>query len=274
MSNILVTGSEGFIGRNLIRKLCEDPENSIMGFDTKGNEPEDLFGHSRTFDYVDQIYHLGAISSTTEQDVNKINRYNTQFSVRLFEKAIEYGIPVVYASSGSVYGNTMKDGQYIYSPLNYYAASKMMIDMWVRDHIKDFKHVVGLRFFNVYGEDEQKDDLSISPIYRFTQQAKNDGVIKIFKGSQHTYRDFVCVEDVVESMLWATNKANPGIYDVGTGAPKSFMDIAEMVSTKYDVPIKFIDMPEILKGKYQTYTKAKQPPGLCNTRVEKWLEDH
>lgn len=272
--NILVTGSEGFIGRNLVKRL-EQEGHEVIGFDTKYFEPEQLFSMYSDFVEIDYIFHLGAISSTTEQDVNKINRYNTKFSIDLFKMAITYGVPVVYASSGSVYGNTMESGQYIYNPLNYYAASKMMIDMWVKDHAKDFKHVVGLRFFNVYGEDEKKDDLSISPIYRFTQQAKNDGVIKIFKGSQHTYRDFVCVEDVVDSMMWAKDNANPGIYDIGTGGPRSFMDIAEMVSEKYDVPIKFIEMPEILKGKYQTYTKARKiPAGLCNTRVKDWLKSH
>lgn len=271
--NILVTGSDGFIGRNLVRRL-EKEGHKVVGFDTKHFLPEVLFDMYSDFVDIDYIFHLGAISSTTEQDLNKINRYNTQFSIELFEMAITYGVPVVYASSGSVYGNTMKDGQYIYNPLNYYAASKMMIDMWVSQNYDKFSKVVGLRFFNVYGDDERKDDMSTSPVYRFTHQAKNEGVIKIFKGSQHTYRDFVCVEDVVQSMLWARDKANPQIYDVGTSNPISFMDVAEMISDKYNVPIKFIEMPDILFGKYQRYTKANPDVPLMYNSVSEWLKLH
>lgn len=268
---ILVTGSKGFIGRNLVERL-EKEGHHVEGFDTKDHLPEKLFDHELDFDH---IYHLGAISGTTERDVNKINRYNTSFSIRLFEEAIKKEIPVIYASSASVYGNTMKDGQYIYNPLNYYASSKVMIDMWVTDNYRKFKKVVGLRFFNVYGNNENKDDMSTSPVYKFTQQAKCDGVIKVFKGSQHTYRDFVCVEDVVQSMIWARDKANPHIYDVGTGYPITFMDVAEMISDKYNVPIKFIEMPNILKGKYQTYSKAKRDLSfMMYNRVYDWLNLH
>lgn len=271
---ILVTGSEGFIGRNLVKKL-KDEGHIVLEFDTKHFDPEHLF--TTYVDYndlieIDYIFHLGAISGTTEKNVDKINRYNTKFSIDLFEMSITYGIPIVYASSASVYGNTMKDGQYIYNPLNYYAASKVMIDMWVSENYDRFSKVVGLRFFNVYGADERKDDMSTSPIYRFTQQAKYDGVIKIFKGSQHTYRDFVCVEDVVQSMLWARDKANPHIYDVGTSNPISFMDVAEMISDKYNAPIKFIEMPKILEGQYQTYTKANPDVPLMYNSVSDWLK--
>jgi len=271
---ILVTGSEGFIGRRLVKKL-RDEGKKVMEFDTKHFDAYQLFNDMVDFrEEISTIYHLGAISSTTEQDVHKIYEHNTWFSIELLKKAIEHRIPIVYASSGSVYGNTMKDGQYIFNPLNYYAASKAMIDMWVSDHFKEFSHVVGLRFFNVYGNDELKDDLSTSPFYRFRLQAKNDGEIKIFKGSQHTYRDFVCVEDVLWSMNWAMNKANPGFYDVGTSNPISFMDVSEMVADKYGVPIRFIEMPSILKGKYQTYTKAREHVPYIFTSPQTWMRIH
>lgn len=270
---VLVTGSEGFIGRNLIDHLNKYDAN-ILGFDVKSTDLLDIIPNV-DFSKITQIYHLGAISSTTEQDATKVFNHNTWFSIELFKKAIEHNIPVIYASSGSVYGNTMKDGLYIHSPLNYYAASKLMTDIWVKDHMTEFSHVVGLRFFNVYGENEKKDDLSTSPIYRFAEQAKNEGAIKIFKGSQHTYRDFVSVEDVINTMIWCMSSNSKGIYDVGTCNSISFMDVAEMVSDKYNVPIKFIAMPDIIKGKYQTYTKARNqgtPPN--ETSVEDWLRLH
>lgn len=269
---ILVTGSEGFIGRNLIRKLKESHAD-VIGYDTKSHNLFDII-HDIDFSEIRQIYHLGAISSTTEQDVTKVYNHNTWFSIELFKRAIQHDISVVYASSGSVYGNTIKDGLYLHNPLNYYAASKLMTDIWVKDHIEEFKHVVGLRFFNVYGADEKKDDLSTSPIYRFGIQAKTEGVIKIFRGSQNTYRDFVCVEDVLESMTCAMTGMIRGIYDVGTGHPKSFMDIAELCSMKYNVPIKFIPMPDIIKGKYQFYTKARPHMSIRFKTVEDWLDTH
>lgn len=268
---ILVTGSEGFIGRNLVKYL-QSNNLEVVGYDTKSHELDTII-HKINFKEIKKIYHLGAISSTTEQDINKVYNHNVWFSIELFKKAIEHQIPVVYASSGSVYGNTIKDGLYIYSPLNYYATTKMMIDMWVIDHYQEFKYVCGMRFFNVYGNDEQKNDFSISPIYRFTQQAKNDGVIKIFRGSQHTYRDFISVEDVIQSMEYAMHARKSGIFDVGTSNPISFLDVAELISTKYDVPIKFIDMPDIIKGKYQYYTKARPHMSWIYPKsVEKWLE--
>lgn len=272
MKKTLVTGSEGFIGRNLINTL-NDTGEEVIGYDTKSYELKSIISQI-DFSQIKTIYHLGAISSTTEQDVDKIYHHNTWFSIELFKKAIEHHIPVVYASSGSVYGNTIKDELYLHSPLNYYAATKLMVDIWVQDHIEEFEHVAGLRFFNVYGDNEQKDDLSISPIYRFTQQAKTDGVIKIFRGSHHTYRDFISVEDVIKAMKWHMGNHKKGIYDVGTGHCISFMDVAEMISTKYNVPIKFIDMPDVIKGKYQSYTKARNNlPFYCMT-VKDWLDQH
>jgi ADP-L-glycero-D-manno-heptose 6-epimerase len=266
----LVTGSEGFIGRNLINSLKKNNKD-VVEYDTKSYNVLDIISQI-DFNDIEKIYHLGAISSTTEQDTNRVYLHNTWFSIELFKKAIEHKIPIVYASSGSVYGNTIKDGLYLHNPLNYYAATKLMSDIWVKDHIDDFSHVVGLRFFNVYGADEQKDDLSTSPIYRFGLQAKTEGVIKIFKGSQHTYRDFICVEDILKAMNYAMTGMISGIYDVGTCNPISFMDVAEMCSEKYNVPIKFIPMPDIIKGKYQTYTKARphMPFDFCS--VEDWLK--
>lgn len=267
---ILVTGSEGFIGRNLLKELKENGHETI-GFDIKSYELIKIIDNIDFFN-IDQIYHLGAISSTTEQDINRVYNHNTWFSLELFKKAIEYQIPIVYASSGSVFGNTMKDGQYIYNPLNYYATTKMMNDIWINDHLEQFIHVVGLRFFNVYGADEKKDDLSTSPIYRFGLQAQTEGVIKIFKGSQHTQRDFICVEDIITSLKYAMKGMTKGIYDVGTGSPISFMDVAEMCSEKYNVPIKFIPMPDIIKGKYQLYSKARHHLPFHFKSVESWLK--
>ena len=256
---ILVTGHKGFIGRNLKAHL-EAEGHEVYGFDAVDGDPIEL-AEQVPWDKITKIYHQGAISNTTELDVLKIQRWNVQSSVQIFEKAIEYNIPVAYASSGSVYGNSMADhGSFDYNPLNYYAISKLTVDLWVKENMSRFTApIVGYRYFNVYGADEKKSDYCTSPVYRFSEQAKNDGVIKIFKGSQNTYRDFVWVGDVIaiitgEGLL----ERKSGIYDLGCSEPVSFLDVAEIVADKYDVPIKFIPFPEVIKGKYQRWTCAKK----------------
>jgi ADP-L-glycero-D-manno-heptose 6-epimerase len=257
---ILVTGHKGFIGRSLCDRLLAE-KYEIVGIDALDGDPHEL---TREIDWskIEGIFHQGAVSSTLETDVAKIYSLNIDYSIKLFEKAIEHGIPVRYASSASVYGNS-KD--YSYNPLNYYAMSKLTVDMWVQQNFYRFKApITGFRYFNVYGLDERKSDCTTSPIYKFTEQAKNDGVIKLFYGSENMYRDFVWVEDVV-TVIMSDRYAVKRIFDVGTGEPESFLSVAQMISKKYDVPIKFIPMPDNIKSHYQHYTKA-QP------HLDKWFE--
>jgi ADP-L-glycero-D-manno-heptose 6-epimerase len=261
---ILVTGDKGFIGRNLTDYLLKR-DHVVQGLDRKDGDVFEQLAEV-PWDQIDMIYHQGAISSTTEQDVDAIYRHNVKFSIDLFEQAIKHNIVVKYASSGSVYGNS-KD--YTYNPLNYYAMSKLTVDMWVMQNKHRFKNrVTGFRYFNVYGHNELKDDLSTSPLYRFSEQAKTTGIIKIFKGSDKTYRDFVCVDDIIKIIV---DDHAFGVYDLGTGKPKSFLEIAELVAEKYDAAIKFVPMPEIVKGKYQFYTKARPEYNHRFITVEEWL---
>lgn len=252
---ILVTGHKGFIGRNL-KGYLEAQGHEVYGFDAVDGDPIDQ-AYDVPWDKITQIYHQGAISNTTELDVLKVQRYNVHSSIQIFEKAIKHKIPVVYASSGSVYGQSMANhGTYDYNPLNYYAIAKYTVDLWVKQNWSAFKNqITGYRYFNVYGADEKKDDFCTSPVYRFSEQAKNDGVIKIFRGSQNTYRDFVWVGDIIDII---TTNSKSGIFDLGCSHSISFLEVAEIVSEKFDVPVKFIPMPEIIKGKYQTYTYAKK----------------
>lgn len=257
---ILVTGHKGFIGRSLYNRLKYEG-HKVVGIDAIDGDPHEL---TQQIDWsgIELIYHQGAISSTLETDVAKIYSLNIDYSIKLFEKAIEYGIPVRYASSASVYGNS-KD--YSYNPLNYYALSKLTVDMWVKENLDRFlAPITGFRYFNVYGLDERKSDYTTSPIYNFTQQAKNDGVIKLFYGSENMHRDFVWVGDVVETIM-SDRYAMKRIFDLGTGKPESFLSVAQTISNKYDVPIKFIDMPKNIKKHYQYYTKA-QP------HIDRWFE--
>lgn len=263
-SSTLITGHKGFIGRNLCKHV-ESSGDRVYGLDAKDG---DVFVQLKLVPWEDirEIYHQGAISNTTELDVDKIYNLNIKFSIELFNYAMKYDIPVKYASSGSVYGNS-KDKSL--SPLNYYAMSKMTVDMWVKENMSKFRNIVGFRYFNVYGADENKDDYATSPIYRFSEQAKRTGVINIYTGSQHTYRDFVCVEDVV-SIITRNHKS--GIYDLGTTKPISFLDVAILVADKYNAVVKFVPFPEVIKGKYQQYTQASDENYNHNfMSVEQWL---
>lgn len=263
---ILVTGHKGFIGRNLMRYLSN---YQVIGLDRlDGNVFEQL--EQIPWEDIRVIYHQGAISNTTVLDVDDIYYHNIKFSIALFEKAIQHGCHVRYASSGSVYGNST---DYTPQPLNYYALSKLTVDYWVLENIQRFKSVIGFRYFNVYGADEKKDDMCTSPIYRFAEQAKSTGVIKIFSGSHKTSRDFIAVEDVVNVITNAVRVS--GIYDLGTMKSVSFLDIAEWVAAKYNATVRFDPMPEVLKGKYQFYTKARSHfTEFTFTSVKDWLEKH
>lgn len=264
---VLVTGSEGFIGRNLVAAL-KNRGDEVLEFDTKNYRPEELFSLYDMTD-VKTIYHLGAISSTLETNLDALYRHNVEFSIDLFNTAISHRIPVVYTTSASVFGNTMKDEKYIYNPLNYYATTKMLTEMWLFQNRSKFHALSVPRLFNVYGADERKADMSTSPICKFTQQAKDTGVITLFKGSHNMIRDFIAIEDVLQVLI---DIPKWGFYDVGTCLPISFQDVAEMIADKYDATIKYVPMPDHMRPSYQYYTKARQNVIWFKT-VDQWLRE-
>lgn len=241
---IILTGSSGFIGQNFLKQLSE-PVIKV--------EKEDAFRFLSGFDRwneVSLILHQGAISSTTERNISTLHHHNVAFTLQLFERAIKYQIPVKFASSASVYGNT--NGQI--NPLNYYAITKLQIDYFIQDNLDKFSSIQSFRYFNVYGEGEDHKGDQASPISKFTKQIKETGKLQLFEGSDKFLRDFVCVNDVVNIVL--NNEAPSGIYDLGTGKPISFQEVAELVAKKEGGEIEYIPFPEHLQGKYQTYTCA------------------
>ena len=209
---IILTGHQGFIGTHFKRKLWEKSVYLV-----EQDTCYKFLKHFDNWDRVTQIIHLGAISSTTETNLNRIHNFNIKFSTKLFKKAIKHQIPVKYASSASVYGNSQDSS---INPLNYYAMSKATVDYWVKDHMDEFKNVQGFRFFNVYGKYEDHKGNQASPVSKFTKEARETGQISLFEGSDKMYRDFVCVDDVFN--LTMTPDLDSGIYDIGTGSPVSF----------------------------------------------------
>ena len=246
---ICVTGAEGFIGKNLCKHLI-DMNHEVTKFEYAKNS----FPDPSLYDWV---IHLGAISSTTERNVELIMDQNYEYSLKLLQMCDTMGVNFQYASSASVYGNTRnfkEDGE-VY-PLNAYAWSKYMFDRFVGSIMGEFKVLVqGFRYFNVYGNNEESKGDQASPITKFANQAKI-GKIKIFKNSDKYLRDFVSVNDVCEVHSKMLKKNVLGIFNIGTGAPISFQKVAELVAKKHNAKIEIIPMPGKLQGQYQTFTSA------------------
>lgn len=255
----IVTGHRGFVGSHLFNAL---PDSIGIG-------QEDCFDFLKNFDFskIDCLYHIGGISSTTETDIDKIYRYNINFTIRLFERCAEYKIPVKYASSASVYGNSKK-----INPLNYYALSKATVDYWVEENLSRFPLIQGFRFFNVYGNNEEHKGGQASPLTQFRLQAQNTGVIKVFEGSHGFIRDFICVEDICNVMIH--NNQISGIFDLGTSKPISFLKVAELTQKKYGGEIVEIPFPKHLENKYQYYTCANSDFDYEFKSVQEWLTNY
>ena len=247
---IVITGSKGFIGQNFLKYLLEHSKEEIITVNEK--DAWDWIALFKDWDKVSLILHQGAISDTTETNIDKLHAMNVWYSIELFEKAIQYQIPVKFASSASVYGKQ----QGIINPLNYYAITKLQMDYYIQDHMTEFSSVQSFRYFNVYGDGEDHKGDQASPVHKFTKQIKDTGTLKLFKGSGNYWRDFVWVGDVVDIVL--NNNKPSGIYDLGTNNPVSFQTVGELVAEKYNGTIEYIPFPEHLKGKYQTHTRAKK----------------
>lgn len=202
------------------------------------------------------MIHLGAISSTTESNVDKIISQNYEFTIEILHRCEECAINVQYASSGSVYGlGTDFRESAPGDPRTPYAWTKYMIDRYVRSRDWSNNIVQGFRYFNVYGPHEEHK-LQPSPFTIFRRQAKETGVIKVFENSDKVARDFVPVERVLDIQRRFLTIEKTGIWNIGTGKTMTFLEITELVAAETGAKIETIPMPEKLKGSYQYYTKA------------------
>tara|TARA_B100000035_G_scaffold64674_1_gene52551 strand:- start:358 stop:1326 length:969 start_codon:yes stop_codon:yes gene_type:complete len=289
---IVVTGGSGFIGSNLVKFLNDMGEEEVLiveELDTYVKKFEnlkdltyldcldkqafiqDLKRNSTKYkNNISQIFHLGACSKTTEPDRDYIMSTNLVYSKDLLEYSANNKISLIYASSASVYG---EGKAFIEQPkyesyLNHYAESKLMFDNYYRDNMhKINSQVVGLRYFNVFGPRENHKEGMSSVVYHFFNQRKNHSHISLFKGS-HGYedgeqrRDFIHVDDTIKVKNWfKQNPAISGIYNVGTGASRTFNDIAVCVLDYYknedpNAVMSYIDFPEGLEDQYQAFTEA------------------
>lgn len=276
---IIVTGGAGFIGSNIVKGLNERGIEDILVVDNLANAQKHL-NLNRLFitDFIDKqeflqklpvlkgiktIFHQGACSSTTETDGIYMMRNNYEFSKILLHYCLDHQINFLYASSASVYGNGdegFREERACEYPLNVYAFSKFMFDNYVR-HI--FRRntadtqILGLRYFNVYGYQENHKGSMASVIFHFYNQMQAGGRMKLFEGSDNFLRDFVFVDDVVKVNMHFYENQQSGIFNCGTGQARSFMDIARILQTiEPHAEVEAVPFPDHLKGKYQTFTQA------------------
>ena len=275
----IVTGGAGFIGSNLVKMLNKQGITDILIVDNLGHTQKYLNMNRLSFaDYMDKhdlpdnisklgkikcILHQGACSATTEQDSNYLIKNNYEYSKTLLHYCLKNSTDFIYASSASVYGNGgngFREEPACEYPLNGYAFSKFIFDNYVRrvySADKQKSKVVGLRYFNVYGYQENHKGSMASVPFHFFNQANETGEIKVFEGSENFLRDFVFVDDVADVVKFFIDSEESGIYNCGTGEERSFIDMANIFTTLYgNCSINTIPFPDHLKGKYQAFTKA------------------
>ena len=269
---IVVTGGEGFIGKNLVEELTRRGNIGVVSLDTKTETLDSIFTWlMNNANDIDCIYHLGAITDTTVMDRNLFDEYNVGASIFIWQLCAEHKIPLIYASSAATYGDGEEgfddEGDIIkLTPLNPYGWSKHQFDVWAEIQEKQPPQWYGLKFFNVYGHGEAHKNKMASVVFHAYNQIMKTNEMKLFKSHRPDYkdgeqkRDFVYVDDVVDVCIWlANNKPLSGIYNVGTGKARSFNDLAKAVFKSLELPenISYIDTPKNIRDKYQYFTEAK-----------------
>jgi ADP-L-glycero-D-manno-heptose 6-epimerase len=289
---ILVTGGAGFIGSNLQAALARRGQETIVA-DHLGSAGKwrnlarhppsrliapgeiDTFLESRP--PLEMVYHLGAITDTTADDADATWATNVELSRNIWHWCTNHGVRMVYASSAATYG----DGSTGFDdditpvalerlrPLNLYGWTKHAFDLRVARAVANRQahppQWVGLKFFNVYGPNEYHKDRMVSVVKVKYDEVAAGGSPRLFRSTEpgladgEQRRDFIWIGDVVDTMLWLLDSPGvSGLFNVGTGHARSYRDLAHAVCDAAGVPrgIEFIDMPEALRGQYQSFTEA------------------
>jgi ADP-L-glycero-D-manno-heptose 6-epimerase len=280
---ILVTGGAGMIGSNIVHGLNARGLTDILVVDdlSEGRKFRNI-ADAAIADYEDRddflrridrdeelgleaVFHQGACSTTTEWDGRFMMRVNYDYSKRLLYYCIRRKIPVVYASSAAVYGGQagFREDPQCERPLNVYGYSKKLFDDHVRQLLpKVGSPVAGLRYFNVYGPREfHKGDMASVALHLY-RQVSAGGTARLFGaydgyGPGEQRRDFIHVDDVAAVNFWCWDTAASGLFNCGTGRSESFRELAEgVIAAHGSGAIEYMDFPEHLKGRYQSFTEA------------------
>lgn len=286
---IIITGAAGFIGSCLVRKLNDEGYNDLILVDdfSKTEKSKNLDGKmysakverehffewlKENHRFVQFVFHIGARTDTTEFDYSIFEKLNVQYSKDVWNCCVEFGLPLVYASSAATYGG----GEFGYAddesligklqPLNPYGVSKNEFDKWILAQHRQPYFWAGLKFFNVYGPNEYHKGRMASVIFHAYNQISATGKMKLFRSHNPDFkdggqlRDFVYVKDVVNVCYWLMHhRKDSGIYNLGSGKARTFLDLAGNVFSSMGKKenIEFIDTPADIRDKYQYFTEAK-----------------
>jgi ADP-L-glycero-D-manno-heptose 6-epimerase len=309
---IVVTGAAGFIGSCLVSRLNQSGFSNIIVVDdfSKTEKAHNLEGKAITAkvsrkDFIhwledfgpeiEMVFHIGARTDTTEFDKSIFDELNVNYSKAVWNACVKFSIPLVYASSAATYGL----GEFGYDddhalieklkPLNPYGDSKNDFDKWVLTQRQNPPFWAGLKFFNVYGPNEYHKGRMASVIFHAFNQIKQHGEMKLFRSHNPNFtdggqaRDFVYVKDLVEvCMFLMEKKPVSGIYNLGSGKARTFLDLAKNTfkAMGKEEHISFVDTPIDIRDKYQYFTEANMTK-LLNAgysggfhSLEKGVEDY
>jgi len=293
-NQILITGAAGMIGSGMVRYLNDlGYQNLVLVDDLKhsdkwknlvGKQFIDLISRHKIFDWlvgkeseIDAVIHLGACSDTMETDADYLIENNFKFSIRLAQWALTFNKRFVYASSASTYGDGLKgfvdDEKMLQDlrPINMYAFSKQLVDLWMkREGV--FSQVVGLKYFNVFGPNEYHKGRMASMVFKMAHIASQEGVIRLYQSNDpdrfsdgEQVRDFIYVKDAVKITSGFLFNSACGLYNVGKGVATSWNQLAlSLFDALGKKPsISYIEMPKELNGQYQNYTCADMTKTLA-----------
>ena len=286
---IVVTGAYGFIGSCMVSKLNSEGHKNLILVDNFSEKKEYNIKdkkYLRIFDIkeflkllspndkndVEFVFHIGARTDTTEFNKDIFNELNLNYSKSIWKYCVQNNIPLIYVSSAATYG----DGKLGYDddislipkliPLNPYGDSKNEFDNWVLEQKETPPYWYGLKFFNVFGPNEYHKGRMSSVVYHAYNEIINTGKVELFKSHNLEYkdgeqlRDFIYVKDVIDVMYFLfLNKSKSGIYNLGTGKSRTFLDLANsvFVALNKKPDINFIDIPRDIRDNYQYFTEAK-----------------
>ncbi|HVM32573.1 MAG TPA: ADP-glyceromanno-heptose 6-epimerase [bacterium] len=285
---LLLTGAYGFIGARVAHRLLARGQKDLLLVDkaeyastrscVKGLESLPFLDRDRLIaelprlTKVEAVLHLGACTDTGNHDQAYMWKMNTDYTKALWAWCAKAGIPLVYASSGATYGRGDEgysdDHAHIprYRPLNVYGRSKHEFDLWALAQTQAPPRWYGLKFFNVYGMDENHKGRMASPIFHGFHEIRKTGRQTLFKSHKEGVadgeqkRDFIFVDDIVALCLFCLEgTAASGIYNCGTGRARTFLDVSKALFTALGLEqkIDWVDTPEKFRAGYQYFTEAR-----------------
>jgi ADP-L-glycero-D-manno-heptose 6-epimerase len=290
---ILVTGGAGFIGSNLVARLAEDGAR-VAVCDRLGSgdkwrnlakhpvealvDPDGLWGFlDREGSEVEVVYHLGAISSTTETDADLVAEENIRLPQRIWSWCSGHGVPLIYASSAATYGDgndgflddESPEAMARLRPLNAYGWSKHVFDRWATRAVAEGRdrppQWVGLKFFNVYGPNEYHKGDMRSVVTKAYPGAVAGEPVTLFRSHHPDYgdggqmRDFIYVKDCVDVMVWLRdNRDVNGLFNLGTGRAQTWLELMRALygAVETELKVDWVDTPEEIRDRYQYFTEA------------------